>query len=69
MAVARENAVTNTGITGRQYSHPESDAVRNLERPLDPILRSYHRVRNGRVKGPEHGTRHVKYSEFSDSPV
>jgi hypothetical protein len=67
MVVARENAVTSTRSTGRQNSHHESYAVRDLERPLDPLLRSYHRVRSGRVKRPEHGMRHVKYSKFSDS--
>ena len=64
MAVTREDAVRSTGSTGRQYSHPESYAVRDLESPLDPLFRSYHRIRSGRVKGPEHGMRRVKYSKL-----
>lgn len=62
MAAAREDAVTNTRITGWPCFHPESDAIRDMECALDALLRSHRRVRSRRVKGSGYGTRHATYS-------
>jgi len=64
VAPTREDAVANPGDTGRPSSRSESDAVRNMERALAPLLGPHYCVRSGRVEGTGYSTCRITYSSI-----